>query len=118
MDTINNKVTISKFLKKFDFLPQKLPFFGQNSPWLWYFWSQSIGSGPGYSGPVRCRYVRVCATMFRQVPLVPAPTSGRSVLFRAGTEPMILCIYCKVPCGAGLCRFRGEIAEIVLLVKI
>ena len=37
-----------------------MPFLGQDSPWLRSFWSQSIDSGQGYSGPVLGRYVRVC----------------------------------------------------------
>ena len=60
--------------------------------------------------------VEVDASMFWSVPLVPARC--RSVLLRAGTGPVILCIYrwCRlVPIGAGRCRFRGEIAGTAVL---
>ena len=57
------------------------------------FWSQSIGSGQGYSGPVLGRYVRVCAGLCLYAGTVPAPSPGRLVLLRAGTGPVILCIY-------------------------
>ena len=46
-------------------------FFGRNSSWLRSFWSQSIGTGQGYSGPVMGCYVRAC--------------EGRCLLCRYGT---------------------------------
>ena len=50
----------------------KMPFFGQNSLWLQYFWAQYIGSDQGYS------YVRVCAGRYLFISV------GASV---AGTYP-------------------------------
>ena len=83
------------------------------------YWAAMLGS------------VEVGASMFWSVPLVPArcryragtvpaPSPGRSVLLRAGTGPVILCIYrwCRlVPIGAGRCRFRGEIAGTAVFIK-
>ena len=43
-----------------------------------------------------------------------APSPGRSVLLRAGTGPVLLYIYRKVPFGADKWQFRGEIAEIAV----
>ena len=90
---------------------QKWRFWGKIRHGYGLFWSQSIGSCQGYY-----RYraamlgsVLVGASMFWLVPLVPAPSPGRSVLLRAGTGPVILCIYRKVPFGAGFAERLQEL---------
>ena len=80
------------------------------------FWYQSIGSGQGYSGSALGRYVRVCAgrcLLCRYgAGTVPAPSTCRSVLLRAGTGPVILYIYSKVPFGAGF----AERSQVLLIL--
>ena len=72
---------------------------------------QSIDSDQGRYWAAMLGSVVAGACTFWSVPLVPipAPSPVQSVLLRAGTGPVILCIYRKMPIGAGFAERSHEL---------